>query len=232
MWWKRRLAQVALDESHEDLVERLLLDRANNKDESNKSGAGAYDFLVKNPQFRASKGMSPGLSSVYIGRNGKVHILQPHKHDETARGILPQIIERDGKRLTREEFRDIDSRMMPMFGGAIRAQFYLNGVGATINMVNPPSMNQLKSLKEHFDRTTGEMFVAEIYHGQDLIAHINDYDTLVDFLKNYKTGAKMNIDTEHQQQLRDFLSRMDSDESWYGKELKSKTGNLKKIILA
>ena len=231
MWWERRLAQVALDESHEDLIEQMLLDRANNKDDSHKSGSGAYDFLLKNPNFRATKGMSPGLSSVYIGRNGGVHVLQPHKHDEVARGILPQIIESGGKRLTREEFRDIDSRMMPIFSGAIRAQFYLNGVGATINMVNPPTMDQLKTLKEHFDRTTGEMFVAEIYNGQELLAHINDFDTLVDFLKNYKPGAKMNTSLEHQQ-IRDLLSRMDSDESWYGRELRSKTGKLKKIILA
>lgn len=207
-WWASEIAKTA---QVADIGQKLR-DKSYNKEDVYRTGGGSYDFLLKNPQYRFRE----RLSSAYITPDGEVHILQPHKHDETARNILAPVVEGTGKVLSKAERMELDSRAMPLYTGAVRAQFYPDGVGVTINMEVPPTRQQIQALKEHYDRTTKGVFVAEIIHGKDLLAHITDYDSLVTYLQNYK---KPGSGVDEQEDIKRQLRLQQSDEERINREI-------------
>lgn len=210
----------------DDFVLDLLKERAHNKE--NKTGAGSFEFLKENPRFRAYNSNS-GLSSAYIDKGGEVHVIDSHHHDEVAQSVISKMLDAKGLPVTKHTMRAMTSHLMPLLSGAIRVQFYHSGVGGSIDMANPPSVEQIRSLKDHYDQTTKQIFVVEIYYKKKPIATIQSYEDLLAFLLNYKGEKKE--DTPQQELIREFLTRQDADESWYGKERVAGTKR-KRIIFA
>jgi len=142
----------------------------------------AHEFIVKTPSARFRN-----TSSVYILNDGRVAVMKPHTHDQTAASVL-------GQRLVPEEYdsdghfirNEVRSPLMPLYAGALRCQIYADGIGVTVDMARKPNKNQLQSIRELYELTSRKIFTAEIKWNRELRGYIhNDINDFENYVNNF-----------------------------------------------
>lgn len=136
-----------------------------------------FEFIKGNPSSRAGR-----IASAYVLADGKCVLLLPHHHDQVARAILPKLLVPQTHDYDREFVGKLNSTLMPLYTGVVRVQMLPDGIGVMIDVLRPPTCNQLQAVEEYYDLTSGETFVVEVNHNGRLLAWLRsfvDLDTLV-----------------------------------------------------
>lgn len=142
----------------------------------------AYDFILRMPSARFHN-----TSSVYILNDGRIAVMRPHTHDETAASVL-------GHRLVPEEYdsdghfirNEVRSPLMPLYAGALRCQIYTDGIGVTVDMARKPNEKQLQSIRRLYESTPQKRFTAEVKWNRDFRGTIdNDINDFEDYIRTF-----------------------------------------------
>lgn len=127
-----------------------------------------------------------GFDSLYVGPSGKVFMLDPHQHNETARKVLrtvhPDLPANLSKGMLAGGYSHTD---LTMASGIQRIQIYRDGMGVTIEMSRPPNRTQLNAIRDAYMMTPMDRFVAEINLGGKTLAHLTSFGQLVHFVNNW-----------------------------------------------
>ena len=127
-----------------------------------------------------------GFDSLYLGPSGKMFMLQPHTHDETARAVLrsihPDLPANPVKGRKAGGYTHTD---LTRASGIQRIQIYRDGMGVTIEMSRPPNRTQLNAIRDAYMMTPMDRFVAEINLGGKTLAHLTSFGQLVHFVNNW-----------------------------------------------
>jgi len=124
---------------------------------------------------------------VYVAPDGTVHILNPHKHNETVINVLLQNNVPEGYHMVPDTLpkSDIDHNAMMRYLGLMRTQFLLDGVGVSIEVSRLPTEAQVQAIMDYYATTTQKSFVAEVsWHGK-LLAHLMGPGDLMFFLNRF-----------------------------------------------
>jgi RimJ/RimL family protein N-acetyltransferase len=155
------------------------------------SSEALQDALAKNSEFvgsvaetfplakqqRANQ-MRFRMSSIYIGPDGNVYLLRPHTHNETSKRALIDLGFTPDLR-AKGNFQDL----VP--AGMMRAQYYDDGVGFSIDVDHPPTPSQLQSVKEAWELSGRGFFIAELYSGGKVVGDVRSFDYLVYLLDHF-----------------------------------------------
>jgi hypothetical protein len=177
------LQDVPMTATHDDYVreiERLAL--------RSGSALDAARYIMEDP-YAAQK---EGLSSVWVDKSGRVHVMKPHTHTTSAFSAitshLPPGYDYSAQTLpkSKTDFRDLTR----LSGGIMRGQFYPHGAGCSIDLQNPPSPAQIRSIEDYIATTKNGEIAAEIYDGGDLIAHVTSLAELRRLLHDSEAGKR------------------------------------------
>jgi hypothetical protein len=142
--------------------------------------AAAIDFAAaqRRPLLRRRS-----LSSVYLNRSGGVHVIRPHSHIETAKGIL---------RALHPSFTESRApnpqQVLSLLSGLIRAQIYNDGIGVSLEMAHPPSAAQLAAIRDLHDLAGGGTLVVEVLSEGKLLGHVQSLAGLDAFVSAVHLG--------------------------------------------
>lgn len=151
-----------------------------------------FNYISKTPSTRNLK---DGVSSAYILDDGKCVLLRPHTHDVTAREVLLMMLPPESHEPDSAFSLQINSTLMPLYTRAIRVQMLEDGIGVTIDMVNPPTDRQIESILEYYELTNQKRFVVEVKWNSELILKVrDDFEDFVDLMRHFhKNTSDRNV---------------------------------------
>jgi hypothetical protein len=76
----------------------------------------------------------------------------------------------------------VNAHLMPLYSRAIRVQMLPNGIGVTVDMLIPPNDQQMQSVREYFEATCMDVFVAEIKYNVQMIGRIRAWQEFSEFI--------------------------------------------------
>ncbi len=127
-----------------------------------------------------------GFDSLYVGSSGNVFMLDPHRHDETARRVLRTVHPELPEILTKgQKAGGYTHTDLIQASGVQRIQIYSDGMGVTVEMSRPPNHDQLRTIRDIYSMTPMERFVAEINVDGKLLTHLTTFPQLVNFVDNW-----------------------------------------------
>jgi len=107
-----------------------------------------------------------GFESLYLGPSGRIFLLHPHPHLDTAGRVIRTVhpgAAAPGPR--RSKGGGWSHRDLTLASGIQRVQIYRDGMGVTVNLDHPPNRTQLEAVAEAFARTPMQRFAAEMDSG-------------------------------------------------------------------
>jgi len=147
-----------------------------------------FNYINKTPSARNLK---DGVSSAYILDDGRCVLLRPHTHDTTAREVLLMTLPPEPYEPDSAFSLQVNSTLMPLYTRAIRVQMLADGIGVTIDMVNPPTDRQIESIKEYYNLTSQKRFVVEIKWNSELILKVrDDVEDFMDLVQHFHETVK------------------------------------------
>jgi hypothetical protein len=181
-----------------------------------------FSAIKKNPSLAAAR---DSISSAFILRDGICVLNIPHTHDETARSILPNYMLPETHEPNKAFGMSINSDHMPLYARALRAQFRPTGLGVTIDMLVPPTEEQINAIRDYYNLTSKEYFVAEIKWDRELLGRIVSLDNFLLFLSKgfpIKDEYK-DVPTE----MRDYIE--ETDPIWLGQQKMARNKNKREL---
>ena len=152
------------------------------------TGKECFEFAVQ--RKLAHKG---NLASAYILGDGRCVLMRPHTHDNTARIVLPRAMVPDTHIYDKEFVLRVNAHLMPLYARAIRVQMYPNGIGVSVDMLMPPNLEQLQSIREYYESTTGDVFVAEMRYNLKMIGRVRGWDEFHEYITVQQTKTFANF---------------------------------------
>lgn len=142
-----------------------------------------FHYINRTPSARNLK---DGVSSAYILDDGRCVLLAPHTHDTTAREVLLMTLPPEPYEPDSAFSLQINSTLMPLYTRAIRVQMLADGIGVTIDMVNPHTDRQIEAIKEYYELTSQKRFVVEVKWNSELILKVrDDFEDFADLVKHF-----------------------------------------------
>lgn len=133
-------------------------------------------YLDDHPRLFSSKLRGEPTSSLYIDRDGTVYILKPHTHEETARAVLREATDLNPP----DESPGHDEWLMTFLqrSGMAHSQVLRRGAGITFDLVNTPTSEQIKAIRDLHFTSGGNDFSATLLRNGRNVAHIENIDQL------------------------------------------------------
>jgi hypothetical protein len=82
----------------------------------------------------------------------------------------------------REFVLRVNAHLMPLYARAIRGQMYPDGIDVTVDMLKPPNVEQIQSIREYYESTTGDVFVAEMRYNLQMIGRVRRWDEFYEYI--------------------------------------------------
>lgn len=136
----------------------------------------AREYLDAHPRLFSSKLRGEPTSSLYIERDGTVHILKPHTHEEIARAVLREATDLNPP----DESPGHDEWIMTLLqrSGIAHSQVLSRGAGITFDLVKIPTSEQIKAIRDLHFTSGGNDFSAMLLRNGRNVAHIENIDQL------------------------------------------------------
>ena len=129
-----------------------------------------------------------GFDSLYLSPDGEYFLIPSHSHDEVSRKVLRSInpeLPACKENCKYQKGGGYTHSDLTQVTGIQRVQIYNDGMGITIEMSNPPNIKQLNAIRDAYEMTSQDRFVAEINYDGKLIKHLKSFKELVSFVNNF-----------------------------------------------
>jgi len=147
-----------------------------------------FEFVAKKQSARKDN-----VVSAYILDDGRCVLMRPHSHDNTARLVLPQAMVPETHIYDKEFVLSVNAHLMPLYSRAIRVQMYPNGIGVSVEMLKPPNVEQIQSIREYYESTTGDVFMAEMRYNLKIIGRMRTWQEFYEYITVQRTKTFANF---------------------------------------